>query len=347
MKQVLGIALFSLLLSCSNTSSIKPVSTGQFGEIFVVVDEDLMNENLRSAVRESLAAPQLLYGGEEPYFNIAFLTPAGIRGSLVYEGTMLVVTRSGLKSGIAKLMPSPLDSFITSKKRTGVSNFVQKDIWSSPQRILFLLTDNGDSAATFIRQNQGLVRQKMLELELQEITGRVTHVPNELISKEIEEKHGISVKAPGSYHIASNSKINEKEGFVWLRSEGSETDLNIVIHYQPYTDTNQLELKNLIARRDSVVKSYITGEAAGSYMATDNQFSYYLETVDFNGHYARAYNGYWTLENDFMGGPYYSITVVDEEHERLITLEGFIYAPDKEKTRYLRELKGILFGVRF
>ncbi|MDX5320118.1 MAG: DUF4837 family protein, partial [Bacteroidota bacterium] len=110
---------------------------------------------------------------------------------------------------------------------------------------------------------------------------------------------------------------------------------------------SQFMLDSLIARRDSVVKPFITGEAKGSFMATDTQFPYFLETVDFKGHFARSYNALWTLKNDFMGGPYYSITAIDEKRNRLVTMEGFVYAPSKDKTRFLRELQGIIFGIEF
>jgi len=175
----------------------------------------------------------------------------------------------------------------------------------------------------------------------------MTRLNDEKIRKEILDKHAIDVRAPISYHIASNSKINEDEGFIWMRNEDTDYDMNLVIHYQPYKDTTQFTLMNLIARRDTVVKPYITGEAKGSYMATDTQFPYHLQTVDFNGNFAREYNALWTLENDFMGGPYYSLTVLDKQKNRLITLEAFVYAPEKEKTRYLREIQGIIYGVRF
>lgn len=336
------------LLSCTEQGvKIKPVSTGQYGEIFVVVDEDLFTPKLKAALSNSLEQPQMLYGGQEPFFKIVWMTPSQAKGSLIYEGTTLIITKSGANSGARKLLPGHIDSAVTLTKKAGIHTYLKSDVWSKPQQVLFILGDNADSLTNYVQERNDQLLSKVLEMERTEAVGRMTYLPDEKIRAEILEKHAIDVKAPISYHIASNSKINEKEGFIWLRNEDTEWDLNVVIHYQPYTDTSQFALMNLIARRDSVVKPYITGEAKGSYMATDTQFPYFLQTVDFNGKFAREYNALWTLENDFMGGPYYSVTVLDEKNKRLVTLEAFVYAPNKEKTRFLREIQGVLYGVSF
>lgn len=348
MKYLGLILLTCVLLSCDeNARRSKPVSTGQYGEIFIIVDEDLFTPKLKAALNTSLQRPQMLYGGEEPYFKIVYMTPSQAKGGLVYEGTTLIITRSGANCGVRKLLPEAVDSAVTLKKRQGIHTILQKNIWSTPQQVLFILGDNADSLTAYIDQRTDQLLARVLEMERIEAVGRMTYLHDETIRKAISDKHNIDVRAPISYHIASNSKINDKEGLIWLRHEDSEFDLNVVIHYQPYTDTGQFSLPNLIARRDSVVKPYITGEAKGSFMSTDNQFPYFLQTVEFNGKFAREYNALWTMANDFMGGPYYSVTVHDEKNKRLVTLEGFVYAPNEEKTRCLRELQGILYGVRF
>ncbi|HCS20434.1 MAG TPA: hypothetical protein DIW47_07715 [Bacteroidetes bacterium] len=348
MKEIGLVLLCCFLFSCDEGGlRKKPVATGKYGEIYVIVDDDLLTKNLKQALNAALQRPQLFYGGEEPYFKLVYLSPNQAKGSLVYEGTTLILTRSGVNSGIRKILPEKVDSAVTLRKREGVHTFLKQNVWATQQSVLFILGDHPDSLANYISLRNEQLLGKVLEMERKEAIGRMTLNPDEKLRKEISQKHAIDVRVPISYHVASNSKINDNEGFIWLRNEGTDFDLNVVIHYQPYTDTSQFALQNLIARRDSVVKPYITGETKGSFMATDNQFPYYLQTVDFNGNFAREYTALWTLENDFMGGPYYSVTVHDEKNKRLITLEGFVYAPNEAKTRYLRELQGILYGVRF
>ena len=347
MKKFVYLLLGLVFWSCNSENQGLTVSTGRLGEVYVIVEQDLLKPEFKRALSRTFETPQLLFGGEEPHFKLIFMTPAQAKGSLIFEGTIVAITKGGEDAELLGIFPEGRDSLVKHHQKSKVRSLVFKDLWSTPQQMLCIIAETPESAVDYLTANSITLLSTLLNMERREAVGRMTKVSDAKITREIAEKHGIEVKAPIAYHIASNSKISETEGFIWLRNDGSEVDLNVVIHYQPYTDTSQFQLLSLIARRDSVVKPYITGEAQGSYMATDTQFPYYAETIEFNGMYAREYNALWTLENDFMGGPYYSVTVLDETKNRLITLEGFVFAPNKEKTRYLRELQGILYGVKF
>ena len=70
------------------------------------------------------------------------------------------------------------------------------------------------------------------------------------------------------------------------------------------------------------------------------------EEVSFHGAFAAEVRGLWRMENDFMGGPYYSLTFYDEPNVRLITVEGYAYAPYFDKRPYMREIEGIVKSVK-
>jgi hypothetical protein len=70
------------------------------------------------------------------------------------------------------------------------------------------------------------------------------------------------------------------------------------------------------------------------------------EEFSFNGGFAAEVRGLWRMENDFMGGPYYSLTFYDEPNARLITVEGYAYAPYFDKRPYMREIEGIVKSVK-
>ena len=67
------------------------------------------------------------------------------------------------------------------------------------------------------------------------------------------------------------------------------------------------------------------------------------EEVEFDGHFALEVRGLWKMENDFMGGPFYSLTIVDEARGRLLTVEGYAYAPISTSST---SAKGSLVGRR-
>ena len=55
----------------------------------------------------------------------------------------------------------------------------------------------------------------------------------------------------------------------------------------------------------------------------------------------------WKVVNDFMGGPFISYTFVDPEHERVITLDGYVYNPNGLKRNFVRQLEAIFNTLKF
>jgi hypothetical protein len=48
----------------------------------------------------------------------------------------------------------------------------------------------------------------------------------------------------------------------------------------------------------------------------------------------------------FGGGPFVSHSIVDEENGKVIVVEAFVYAPNKEKGGYMRKLESALHTLK-
>jgi hypothetical protein len=57
--------------------------------------------------------------------------------------------------------------------------------------------------------------------------------------------------------------------------------------------------------------------------------------------------GLWKVHGDFMGGPFVSVTTLDPIRGRVLTLEGYIYAPRKDKRELMRQVEAMIYSVRF
>jgi hypothetical protein len=57
--------------------------------------------------------------------------------------------------------------------------------------------------------------------------------------------------------------------------------------------------------------------------------------------------GTWQLENDYMSGPFINYSILDKKNNRILVLEGFCYAPSKEKRDLMFELEAIIKSVKF
>ena len=51
------------------------------------------------------------------------------------------------------------------------------------------------------------------------------------------------------------------------------------------------------------------------------------------------------MNGEHMGGPFVSLTRVDEMNMRIITIEGFVFAPGKDKRNPIRQIDAMLYSL--
>ena len=83
-------------------------------------------------------------------------------------------------------------------------------------------------------------------------------------------------------------------------------------------------------------------------MATEYKYDVQKATTkNVNDAYAMEIRGLWKmLEGESMGGPYVSHTRIDELNNRVITIEGFVFAPGKEKRNALRQVEAMVYSFK-
>jgi hypothetical protein len=121
----------------------------------------------------------------------------------------------------------------------------------------------------------------------------------------------------------------------------------IMIYTQPYKSKSQFNADRILDRRDSVTKKFVPGPIDGSYMSTERMYRPYTRDITFNDEYAVEVRGLWDTENYQMGGPFLNITTYDKKNDRLVTMDGFVYHPNKPKRNYLMQLDGVIHSVKF
>jgi hypothetical protein len=82
-------------------------------------------------------------------------------------------------------------------------------------------------------------------------------------------------------------------------------------------------------------------------MTTELEVFPQYRSLNLNGTYTAELRGLWKVEGDFMGGPFISISQIDEKRNRIVTVEGYVYAPKFNKREYIRQLEAILYSLEF
>lgn len=168
---------------------------------------------------------------------------------------------------------------------------------------------------------------------------------NDALSRDLADRHGVMLILPKDAQLAQ-----ESEDFVWIdrqmtRMKGGDNhdvQQGIFIYFEPYVSDTLLSMQARIRQRNAVLRRHVEGPTPGSYMTTELRYHPTYEEVAFKGEFASELRGLWRVENDYMGGPFYSLTTYDAVRGRLVTVEGYSYAPYFDKREYMREIESVV-----
>ena len=148
---------------------------------------------------------------------------------------------------------------------------------------------------------------------------------------------------------------NEK-GVIWLRLEREipkggykhPIEQSILTYSEPYESKQQFLDTNIILSLRKALYKNIPGPAEGSYM----EISYRLyepksKEITFRNQFAKEIRGLWRVKNGFMGGPFYALVTLNEEHQELVYSFGYVFAPQFNKREYLRTVEGVVLSLNY
>ena len=332
MKNIRLIAAMLILLtsfsSCVDEkgSEIKKArSVGGSSEILMVTQNDEQwNGQMGQSVRDFFEQEQYGLPQPEKNFKVAHINLDALNDMFKKHRNLIIAK-------IDKDIKNPLVE-------------TQRNLDSEPQFVIRITASSPESwVRAFETQKDGL---KLIfdENERKRFQEYFRPMTDSKLVAQLKNKFGISMNVSEGYVIAANG-----DNCVWLLKRGEDKDMSFVIYELPYKDTADLNLNNIIKVRDSIVQKYIPGPIDGSYMTTDKEFVKPVSKAlpDFPAGYAVETRGMWNVVGDFMAGPFVSYSIVDPTSSKIVTAEGWIYYPNKEKRDLLRQQESILYSLKF
>lgn len=218
-----------------------------------------------------------------------------------------------------------------------------KDLWAAPQMVIKINAPTLEGFLQVFEENKTTNLELFRENERNRIIkSYASKFKNINVVRDLRKNFMLEMNIPKGYQTATL-----EENFAWIRKETTTNSMSILIYTTPYADTNAFNSNRIKRGRNLLTKIKIPGPTPYSYQKISEE---YIPTqcrrINFNGHYATEVRGLWDLENDFMGGPFLSYTFVDEAQNRVITVDGFMYAPKQKKAVMLRELEAILWSTK-
>lgn len=307
-------------LTACGSKFITPSSSGRPYEVLVVVDDSLWQRPAGRALFDVLDTDIPGLPQPERSFRISQTDPSRFNQILNIFRNIIVVN-------------------IDKKTYTQTKMKYVRDEFASPQVILTIQSSNEQDFAAFVSRNKEQIIDFFVKTEM-----------NRLI-KELDEQHSLTVSQLAremfgcEFHAPKEIQSYKKgQDFFWTSSNSSTAMVNICMYAYPYEGPHTFNKQYVLAKRDSFMQANIPGSKPTMYMTTDTLCTAVKPIVVKHG-YAMETRGLWQMKNDGMGGPFVSHSRVDTVNNRVVVVEGFVFAPEKMKRGLIRRLEGSLYTL--
>ena len=309
----------------------KPSSGGKTLEVLVVCPETLYKGALRDSINRYFAKTQPYMNQAEPLFDLIPMRPEGFHGSEMFQKHRNIL--------------------IINYDKHRETNKLYKKIHTRcyPQAVFEFSINHPDSLFPLLQRSHDYICNQFYVNEHLRVDRAFKDLENIKITQVLEKKFHFWLTVSEDFYLAK-----EDGNFAWLRMEPKDASLNFLIHTVPYKNAGRLDSIAILDLRDSLGKAYIPGPTKGSYMSTDRNYPCGYKTVNIKGLKGKEMRGLWKLAGQedqairsFMGGPFVNYTLVDEKHNRLITIDCFLYSPRRSKRDLLVQMESVAYNIRF
>ena len=319
MNKTLFLCFFVSFLSCQKKEK-QPIqgTSGPINTISVIIDEQLWNGELGDSIRNKFASPVLGLPQEEPLFSINQYPVKLFEGFSTDSRNIIIV------------------------KKEGKTNFeIKENEYTTPQNAIHISGKNTTEIIDILEKNKTAIINKMRSTEI--IENQRINKDSLLNPKKIKDKFNITLEVPSNYNY-----VMRRKNFIWIKKEISSGNMSLLIYKLPLSAISKYnEINNITRRRDSIGNLYIHGKESRSKMITEAAYSPYFSIINLAGKKVYETKGTWEMKNDFMSGPFINYAIIDKKNKRIVVLEGFCYAPSKEKRDLMFELESIIKSIQF
>lgn len=367
-------ALAVLLTGCGKSGGRTLTSaTGSIYECLVVMpDRPLSQEVLRSVslsiaegsayeeavattydlVKAVMAADMPCMPQMEPYFTLSQVPTAAFDDYLKPTRNILFVD-------------------IDPDRYTQTKAKVSTNVWSKPQAVYRIQAPSDEDFAAYWLAHGEEVREWFIRQELKRQTTFYRGSTNQDARAALQKTIGCDMWVPEDYMLIMDTVLtglsikdvqspartidsDAQVRLVWCCNNKGPMRRDLVVYAYDYTSEQMFSLDHLNAMRDEVLGKVITASVEGSYMGTEyrvfppqSRVVPSLDNKPDEGFYATEVRGLWKIKHgEAMGGPYVSLSRLDQANGRVVTAETFLFAAGQKKRNALRQSEAILYTLK-
>ncbi|MDR3184277.1 MAG: DUF4837 family protein [Prevotellaceae bacterium] len=312
----------ALLASCGDGMRTMQRVSGKAGEVVVVVDNKIWDKTVLDTVHRILAPDYPALPQREPVFDIIDMQETAFSKMFQLHRNIVLLKIAG------DSVPEGLS--------------VRHDVWAQPQTVVVVHARNGDNLIGVLAGNQERMIHILEQAERDRVIDAARKYELKALRDTVSKRFGGSPRFPMGYTLRKATP-----GFVWIGSETRKAILGVFMYSYPYRDSTTLRPQHIIAARNAILQREVPGQFENTYMTTASLFRPQTRNIRYKDLHFVETRGLWDIENDFMGGPFISHTLIDSTGEKALVLEAFVYHPHAGKRDYMRQLEAILYSFEW
>ena len=338
MKKSILIALLALfLMSCgSNNERLLTSATGSIYECLVVSSPAVKEPVCSTMAGDMYGLPQM-----EAYFTVSHVSPAQFDDFLKSTRNILIID-------------------IDEHKYTQVKTTHSRDSWSKPQAIVRIQAPSNEIFEEYWSTHGEVIRDWFVREELARQI-RFYRANTNKGAREILNKQGYDLLIPEDYMLIMDTTLclndqmvnDQMVNVLWCCNNKGPMRKDVIVYSYPYTSQEQFSNEAIIQMRDNIMGKLVSAQVAGSHMGTEFKHfppvSRYVPALrdSIGGFYAVETRGLWKIyDGEAMGGPFVSLTRLDQVNGRVVTAEGFLFAAGQKKRNAMRQIEAILYTLK-
>ena len=341
--------IFSLLFSsCDfnipNSNSSKPASIGDMSRILVLSDSAVFASPAGRSLSDIFEKNYPALNQAEPYFSLMDIRYFSFNKLLKRSKIVLVLCDINRDSRLSNYMRNNLgkERLTLMKEKEGFYlNFIENE-WAKPQLLILCAGLDESSLQNGIEKYKSLLFTKVSSFEEKEMEKKYAQIRGlNDHQKSIEQKFNLDLKIPSDY-----KKTLDGDSFLCFTKEIENGYMCISFYQSDYKDTLQFSTKELIKKRNVVLKNHLKGELENTYIKTEERFPTLTETMPVDSSYSKRLRGLWRMANDFMGGPFINQNIHLAQTHKIVHIDGLVYSPGKAKKKYIKEIECLFSGIK-
>ncbi len=321
------IGFFLLTTGCDSTvktgdgnGRILPNITGGAGEVLVVVDKYIWDGHSGELLKDILQEEFPGLPQSEPLFDVTQITASSFDNMFRFHRSVVLIT-------------------LNETAEEGAVRY-RKNVWASPQIVVQVEARNSTELEKVLKNNEQRIQNFLIQYDRRRLTESYSASRDQEIQKIMAENHHIRLGIPRGYNIDVST-----ENYTSVSIE--TPDFSQVLHVFEYPAESDSELQSgrLLENRNAFTKKHVKGPDDKSFMTTSMVYPPIFYDVKRDGMNIVEIRGLWDLEGGYMGGPFISHSVFDEQRKRVVTVEGYVYYPNQKKRTKIRQLEAMLYSL--